>query len=80
VLDDARGVLHQLAGLDEIIANAKRAAASLRGMLRGAGANGELEHTLRDLGDAARSFRELVDDIERDPDMLVKGRARSDKP
>ena len=37
----------------------------------------ELEHTLRDIGDAARSFHDLVEDVERDPDMLVKGRARS---
>jgi ABC-type transporter Mla subunit MlaD len=80
VLDDAKGVLHDLAGLDEVIANARHAAGSLRTLLRGVNANGELERTLRELGDAARSLRELAEEIERDPDMLVKGRARSTKP
>ena len=36
----------------------------------------ELARTLRDIGDAARSFRDLVDAVEREPDILVKGRAR----
>lgn len=38
---------------------------------------GDLDRTLRDLGEAARSFRELVDDIQREPDMLLKGRKRT---
>jgi len=40
----------------------------------------ELQHTLRELGEAARSLHDLVEEIERDPDMLVKGRARSRRP
>jgi ABC-type transporter Mla subunit MlaD len=39
----------------------------------------ELDRTVRELGDAARSVRELADAIQRDPDILVKGRARSNK-
>jgi ABC-type transporter Mla subunit MlaD len=37
----------------------------------------ELTRTLRDLGDAARSVRELAEELERDPESLVKGRNRS---
>jgi phospholipid/cholesterol/gamma-HCH transport system substrate-binding protein len=37
----------------------------------------ELEHTVRDVGDAARAMRDLVEAVERQPDMLIKGRARS---
>jgi ABC-type transporter Mla subunit MlaD len=37
----------------------------------------ELTRTIRDIGDAARAFRELVEEIEREPDVLLKGRARS---
>jgi ABC-type transporter Mla subunit MlaD len=40
----------------------------------------ELQRTLEDLGEAARTLHDLVDEIERDPDMLVKGRARSRRP
>lgn len=40
----------------------------------------ELQRTLRDLGEAARTLHDLVDEIDRDPDMLVKGRARSRRP
>ena len=40
----------------------------------------ELEHTLRDLREAAQSIRELARDLERDPDMLVSGRARRRGP
>ncbi len=40
----------------------------------------ELRHTLRDIGDAARGLRDFLDELERDPDMLVKGRARASGP
>ncbi|MDX2088395.1 MAG: MlaD family protein [Kofleriaceae bacterium] len=36
----------------------------------------ELRATLRDVSDAARAIRELANEIERAPDMLVKGRTR----
>ncbi len=35
----------------------------------------DLDRTLRDLSDAAHAFRTLADALERDPDMLLKGRA-----
>jgi hypothetical protein len=37
----------------------------------------EAERTLREVFEAASAVRELVDAIERQPDMLLKGRARS---
>lgn len=42
--------------------------------------DGDLERGLRDVGAAARAFRELVQEVEREPDMLIKGRARSARP
>lgn len=36
----------------------------------------ELENTLRDIGDAARGLRDFIDTLEREPDILLKGRAR----
>src|SRR6185369_5113807 len=56
------------------------AAASARDFLTKLDRGGELERTVRDVGDAARALRELVEEVDRDPDMLVKGRARSRGP
>lgn len=35
----------------------------------------EMEHTLRDVSEAAAAVRDLADALERQPDMLLKGRA-----
>ena len=70
--------LDQVGGEHGLIASARRAVDAFGNL--GAGASGstaELERVLREIGDAALAFRELVEDIDRDPDMLVKGRARS---
>jgi len=40
----------------------------------------ELADTLRDVGEAAQSIRDLADTLERDPDMLLKGRAKRKSP
>jgi phospholipid/cholesterol/gamma-HCH transport system substrate-binding protein len=40
----------------------------------------ELADTLRDVGEAAQSIRDLADTLERDPDMLLKGRAKEKQP
>lgn len=42
-----------------------------------ADAASELEHTARDIGDAARSMQDFLQALERDPDMLLKGRRRT---
>lgn len=40
----------------------------------------ELEETLQQLGDAAEAIRDLVSALERDSDMLIKGRSKAVKP
>lgn len=40
----------------------------------------ELADTLRDVGEAAQSIRDLADTLERDPDMLLKGRSKGKAP
>jgi ABC-type transporter Mla subunit MlaD len=74
-------VLDRLDGDAGLVASARRAAESIGDV--GIGATGsalELERTLHDIGDAAQALRALVEAIDRDPDMLVKGRARSSRP
>lgn len=70
--------LDQVGGEHGLIASARRAVDSFAGVGAGAtSSTAELERVLREIGDAALAFRELVEDIDRDPDMLIKGRARS---
>lgn len=71
----------RLDNLPAFVNSARGAADAVREVERSSrGASAELERTLQDLGDAARSVRELADELQRDPDMLVKGRARSTRP
>jgi paraquat-inducible protein B len=37
----------------------------------------ELEKTLREISDAARSFRQLADTLERHPEALIQGKEKS---
>lgn len=70
--------LDQVGGEHGLLASARRATDAIGNLGAGAGGStAELERALRQIGDAAQAFRELVEDIDRDPDMLVKGRARS---
>lgn len=60
-----------------LIQGAEQATRSVDGLgIRAAGVTDELDRTVRDLGDAARTVRSLADAIERDPDMLLKGRQK----
>jgi paraquat-inducible protein B len=43
------------------------------------GSAAELERTLRELREAAQAIRQLATELERDPEMLLRGRARSKK-
>ena len=45
-----------------------------------AGATRDLDATLGDIREAAAAFRELADELERQPDMLLKGRAAAQRP
>jgi ABC-type transporter Mla subunit MlaD len=65
---------------DGVLASAERAMASLDEVARGGHAIGpEVEATLRDVRSAARSIRRFADTLERDPDMLLKGRAEGSR-
>ena len=77
-LASARTMLDRIQADGGVIQSAENATRSVDGFgVRAAGASEELERTLRDLGDAARSIRSLSDAIEREPDMLLKGRAKA---
>jgi phospholipid/cholesterol/gamma-HCH transport system substrate-binding protein len=66
---------------DELVVSATRATDAFGNLGRSSQASREeLDRTLREIGDAARAMRDLVEAIERDPDMLVKGRAKESRP
>lgn len=77
-LQNANRVLERLDSDKGLMRSAERAADSLGEVARGAQSVGpELELTLREVRGAARSIHHFVDALERDPDMLLKGRARA---
>lgn len=69
-------VLERLESEQGLLRSAERAVQSLEDVARGGNALGpELEGALREVRSAARSVRRFADTLERDPDMLLKGRA-----
>jgi ABC-type transporter Mla subunit MlaD len=73
-------VLARIDGQSGVLANAERASLSMGDVARNATHVGsEAERTLREVSEAAAAVRELADAIERQPDMLLKGRARSER-
>ncbi len=71
-------VLERMDSDQGLVHSAERAANSVDEVARGAHSVGpELELTLHDMRGAARSIKHFVDTLERDPDMLLKGRAAS---
>jgi paraquat-inducible protein B len=72
------GMLARIEGEGGLMVNMERASLAVGDVARDAnGLESELEKTLRDVQDAAKSIRKLTDALERDPDMLLKGRAES---
>jgi paraquat-inducible protein B len=70
-------VLARLDGKDGLLASAQHATDAFGEMGRaGSGTQRDLEATLRDVSEAAEAIRSLVDSIDRDPDMLLKGKAK----
>lgn len=70
-------VLDRLDGDKGLLASAQHATDAFGEMGRsGQGTQKDLEATLRDVSEAASAIRSLVDSIDRDPDMLLKGRAK----
>jgi len=76
-LDRMNKVLARLDGQKGLIASAQHATDSFGEMGRaGRGTQKDLEATLRGVTDVADSIRSLIDALERDPDMLIKGRTK----
>jgi ABC-type transporter Mla subunit MlaD len=70
-----QSVIRRVDGNDGLLASAQRASDSLGDM---AGDARGFERTLRDVSEAAEAIRELANALEREPDMLLKGRAQAD--
>jgi paraquat-inducible protein B len=61
---------------DGLVTRMERASTAVGDLAMGFGrSDRELAEALEDVGDAARAIRRLADALERDPDMLLKGRA-----
>ncbi|HSO35677.1 MAG TPA: MlaD family protein [Labilithrix sp.] len=74
-------VLEGIGGDGGLVASTQRATDSIGDLGRStSGSAARLERTLRDLDEAAVAIRALADAIDRDPDMLVKGRAKARRP
>jgi phospholipid/cholesterol/gamma-HCH transport system substrate-binding protein len=70
-------VLDELGGQKGLLASAQHATDAFGEVGRaGRGTQKDLETTLRDVGEAAQSIRALVDSLDRDPDMLLKGKSK----
>lgn len=70
-------VLDRIDGDAGLLASATRASDAFGDFGRRAGGTSrELESTMRDVRDAAEAIRMLAEALERDPDMLLKGRAK----
>ncbi|MGC4066787.1 MAG: MlaD family protein [Polyangiaceae bacterium] len=69
------GILTELSGRGGLLASATEATNAFREVGRaGYGTQRELEATLRNVSEAAEALRTLIDSLERDPDMLLKGK------
>jgi phospholipid/cholesterol/gamma-HCH transport system substrate-binding protein len=81
VLVRTNALLSRLDGEQGLFHHAERSADAIGEVARGARSLGpELELTLREIRGAAHSIKRLADDLDRDPDMLLKGRAQKGKP
>ncbi|HEU4726717.1 MAG TPA: MlaD family protein [Kofleriaceae bacterium] len=74
-------ILSRVDGEHGLVASARKATESI-GQLGHSTleSTGDLDQTLREFRDAARAVREFMEQLEREPDMLVKGRARTNQP
>ena len=76
----ANQLLDRMAGDRGLLASAERVSDSLGDAAQNAnGFSSEVEHTLRDVSEAAAAVRDLADALERQPDMLIKGRGRAQR-
>lgn len=74
-------MVDHVSGDSGLLASARRATESIGELgRRTSGATADLDRTLRDLAEAARAVRDLAQDLDREPDMLLKGRASAQGP
>ncbi|MDB4969042.1 MAG: Paraquat-inducible protein [Myxococcales bacterium] len=77
-LGHANAVIARLDGDKGLVTSAQRATGAVGDVALGArGVGRELEETLRDVQEMTASIQRVADALERDPDMLLKGRAKS---
>ncbi|MDB4933832.1 MAG: Paraquat-inducible protein [Labilithrix sp.] len=70
-------VLDRLDGEKGLLASVKGASDAFGEMGRnGRGTQRDLEATLRDVSEAAEAIRTLAESLDRDPDMLIKGKSK----
>jgi ABC-type transporter Mla subunit MlaD len=70
--------LDRIDGEEGLLASATRAADAIGALGRGTSPTArELESTMRGIREAADALRVLAESLERDPDMLLKGRAKA---
>lgn len=73
-------LLDRMNGERGLLASAERVSNALGDAAQSAnGFSTEMEHTLRDVSEAAAAVRDLADALERQPDMLIKGRTRAER-
>jgi ABC-type transporter Mla subunit MlaD len=76
----ANVMLDHLGGDQGLLVSAQRVTDSVGDAARNANGFGiEFEHTLRDVSEAADAIKDLAGALERQPDMLLKGRARAER-
>lgn len=74
-------VMARIDGDGGLVASTQRATEAVGQLGRSAaGTTDELDRTVRDVGEAARAIRSIADALERNPDMLVKGRRNARSP
>jgi ABC-type transporter Mla subunit MlaD len=71
-------ILENIASPDGLLASVRNTTESFGDISRTAVTSAvDLERTMRELRDAARAMRGFFDDLERQPDMILKGRSKS---
>ncbi len=72
------GLVEGIGGDGGLLASTRRATDSIGDLGHSTSSSmADLERTMRDLDEAAIAIRELAEAVDRDPDMLLKGRSRS---
>jgi ABC-type transporter Mla subunit MlaD len=80
-VDNVNKVLGRLDGDHGLVAATQRSVTSFGEAGHNvAGATRDLDATLNDIREAVAAFRALADELEREPDALIKGRARGASP